>query len=98
MNTLQKTFAIVLLTYSACSVAQVLECLDSKGKKTYAKVCPENTVKEKELESPALVSPGSSNTVLPEKVRAANAAYEQRRAARQSANDAAREKSSPDPT
>jgi len=89
MNTLQKTLVMALLICSASATAQVVECTDASGKKTYAKECPEKTVKERELPNAALPSPGASNGMSAEKIRAANAAYEQRRAARQSANNAA---------
>lgn len=94
MKARQIICALGLLIYSLSSTAQVFECIDAKGKKTYAKICPENTVKERELENPALVSPGTSTAMSPEKIRAANAAYEQRRAARQNAGDGAHDKPS----
>jgi len=90
MTTLQKTLVMALLGCAISASAQVFECTDANGKKTYAKECPEKTVKEREMPNAALASPGSSNAMSPEKIRAANAAYEQRRAARQSANGAAR--------
>ena len=90
MNTLQRSIALLLLICSIGASAQVVECTDANGKKTYAKDCPAKTVKEREMPNAALASPGTSNAMSADKIRAANAAYEQRRAARQSANDAAR--------
>src|SRR5580698_8500477 len=58
MRTLKTILVVSLLAYSAASMAQLYECTNSDGKKTYAKVCPNDTVKEKELGDPALVSPG----------------------------------------
>jgi hypothetical protein len=94
MNALQTAAAIALLAYAASCSAQIYECTDASGKKTYSKDCPENTMKEKALENPSLVSPGAPNASMSDKTRAANAAFEQRRAARLKAEQDEQDKAS----
>ena len=74
---------IALLFVSAGAVAQVYECIDANGKKTYAKECPKTSVKEKSLGSPDVANPGSAAPSLDQKTREANDAYEKRRAEQQ---------------
>ena len=81
--TISRQFCLIALLFvSAGAMAQVVECIDANGKKTYAKECPANTVKEKELDHPALVSPGAA--AAPDaRARMADAEFQQRRAQRQ---------------
>ena len=92
MRTLKNILLVSLLAYSAASMAQLYECTNSDGKKTYAKVCPNDTVKEKELGDPALVSPGPPVTAGADKLKAQNAAFDRRREERKKAEEAAKEK------
>ncbi len=74
---------VALLLVSAGAVAQVYECIDSNGKKTYAKECPTTSVKEKALDGSGVASPGAAVSPSDDKLRQANDAFQQRRAERQ---------------
>ncbi len=73
---------IALLFVSAGAAAQVYECTDANGKKTYSKDCPTTSVKEKEIEG-GVSSPGGPGPSMDEKTRKANEAFEKRRVERQ---------------
>ena len=79
MSALHNISLVTLLLASACANAQVYECVDANGKKSYAQECPSNTVKAKEMH-PDVVDPGAPST-SPAKLKALNDAYEKRRAA-----------------
>jgi len=83
MNISRLLSLIALLSVSAGAAAQVYECTDANGRKTYAKECPSTSVKEKELDSPGVNSPGAAGPSLDDKTREANEAFEKRRAERQ---------------
>ncbi len=70
---------ITLLLASACASAQVYECIDANGKKSYAQECPANTAKAKEMH-PDVINPGTPVS-SPAKLKALEDAYAKQRAA-----------------
>ncbi len=93
MTDFHKTFIPVLLLASACAHAQVYECVDANGKKSYAQDCPANTVKVKEMH-PDVVNPGAPVSSA-SKLKAIEDAYAAQRAA-ENAKAAEREQKAED--
>ncbi|HEX7641135.1 MAG TPA: DUF4124 domain-containing protein [Burkholderiaceae bacterium] len=78
MNTLLKSFLLALLLASACAQAQVYECIDANGRKSFTTQCPPNTVKAKEMH-PEVTDPGAPVTPR-EKIKALEDTYSRQRA------------------
>ncbi|HEX8955502.1 MAG TPA: DUF4124 domain-containing protein, partial [Burkholderiaceae bacterium] len=78
MSALLKSFLLALLLASACAQAQVYECIDANGKKSFTTECPSNTVKAKEMH-PAVTDPGAPVTSR-EKIKALEDTYARQRA------------------
>lgn len=78
MNSFHQTFFLALLCLSATARAEIYECVDAAGHKTYAQECPNKTTKEKEVH-PTVASPGPELTAS-EKLKKANEEFEKRRA------------------
>ena len=58
----------VVLLAAGATTAQVLECVDAKGKKEYAQTCPPGTVKETKLmKSRPGAAPGTAAKSLAER-------------------------------
>ena len=85
MKLFRSLLPFVLLLAAAGAHAQVYQCTDENGHKTYAKDCPTKSVKEKELTNPGVPSAGQA--IVNDKLRQANSAFEKRRAERLKAQD-----------
>jgi hypothetical protein len=79
MNSLHNVSLAALLLASVCANAQVYECIDANGRKSYAQECPVNTVKAKEMH-PDIVNPGAPVSST-DKLKALDDAYSKQRAA-----------------
>jgi len=76
---------ILLCAMSTASLvvsAQVMQCVDANGKKTYMQTCPNNTTKQKEIEAPPVVKPTASTQSAQKKMKNNEKEFEKRRAER----------------
>lgn len=93
MRTAHRILLLAVLALPALAQAEIYECTDSSGHKTYAQECPSKTAKVKEVH-PTVVDPGPELKTS-DKVRQANEAYEKRHAS-QTAKSADKDKQAAD--
>lgn len=79
MSALHNLSFVSLLLASVCVQAQVYECIDANGKKSYAQECPTNSVKAKEMH-PDVINPGAP-VASTSRLKALDDAYTKQRAA-----------------
>jgi hypothetical protein len=63
MNSFRAPFVCLILTFSAIANAQIVECVDANGKKSYSQSCATGTEQNREIDLPAPVKPSVPNAV-----------------------------------
>ena len=71
--------AATLATLSVCAAAQIFECIDADGKKSYMQSCPAGTAKQREIETTVPPKQGIGNAKSDEALKNQEKAFEQRR-------------------
>jgi len=83
MSMLQKMVLFCTMTTISVAVsAQVVQCVDANGKKIYSQTCPNNTTKQREIETPPAVTPSSSTQAAQKKMQSDEKEFEKRRTER----------------
>ena len=77
MSIPHKIALLALLLASACAHAQVFECVDANGKKSFSEKCPADAVKAKEMH-PQVGDPGNPVTSK-DKIKSLDATYTKQR-------------------
>jgi len=75
----------LLTLIAGTAAAQVLECVDAKGARQYANICPAGTTQQREIVKPGETPPGAGGTTPPKTLQEQEVGFRKRQLERDEA-------------